>query len=295
MEGAAPTEELVLRAGSFFERLGLPVAKATPSEVRRAYHGRAIRCHPDKSAHAQAKEAFQALSEAFEELYDAESQRRYLEAELEREFAALAPQRKGGGDGGQKRAAAGGGGDRGEGGKAKHARKEARKKEKQWYEAHWEDVERELQRREASERRLRAAFVSTQSSRFAEREQEKQVRKLSSICRNLDNAADVSFNRLWGQSRAAAQARESGGNGDANALAAQAARARMEGNVDRCAALLEQAEQLRQRELVDEGLAFVALPFAEQHVELTSYLLERHAWEDPDAEEESGDTGELDY
>ena len=55
MEGAAPTEELVLRAGSFFERLGLPVAKATPSEVRRAYHGRAIRCHPDKSAHASVE------------------------------------------------------------------------------------------------------------------------------------------------------------------------------------------------------------------------------------------------
>ena len=64
----------ILETEDFFLRLGLPPRqKAAPADVRKSYRKRALLCHPDKSTHPQAGEAFGILAAAFEALHTAAS------------------------------------------------------------------------------------------------------------------------------------------------------------------------------------------------------------------------------
>ena len=52
--------------------LGLP-PDAPPDDIRRQYKQLALRLHPDKSGHEQAREAFDAIHTAFNSIYRAPS------------------------------------------------------------------------------------------------------------------------------------------------------------------------------------------------------------------------------
>ena len=166
----------ILATRCFFARLALPRCKATPADVRKQYRQRALLCHPDKSTHPRAKDAFQSLSEAFECLYDERLQAAYLSRTSGVGAGAGKKKRKGGPD------------ETGSGTGAETWYARARS---------WADIERELQRREEAERRLRAKFVSTMSSRFADHESERLLQRAQGICRTLDERAGNGPNPMW--------------------------------------------------------------------------------------------------
>jgi curved DNA-binding protein CbpA len=173
----------ILASDDFFARLGLPRQKAEPAEVRRTYRRRALQCHPDKTDHPRANEAFQQLSEAFECLHEEKSQAAYLRTALQQHRREEQRHQKrkrgdGGGGDGKKRSAAGG----------------------TWYQRarSWADIERELARREEAERVMRAQFVASQSSKFNSREAERLLLRAQKICRTLDERrTSDAVNPLW--------------------------------------------------------------------------------------------------
>jgi|EP01046_Picozoa_sp_COSAG06_P004039 curved DNA-binding protein CbpA len=172
----------ILASDDFFARLGLPRQKAEPAEVRRTYRRRALQCHPDKTDHPRANEAFQQLSEAFECLHEEKSQAAYLRTALQQHRREEQRHQKrkrgdGGGGDGKKRSAAGG----------------------TWYQRarSWADIERELARREEAERVMRAQFVASQSSKFNSREAERLLLRAQKICRTLDQRTSDAVNPLW--------------------------------------------------------------------------------------------------
>ena len=168
----------ILETEDFFLRLGLPPRqKAAPADVRKSYRKRALLCHPDKVDHPRANEAFQALSEAFECLHDEASQAIYIQ-QLAAHASGKRKRPSHGGGGGKKR---GGGG----GGRQRPARS-------------WADIERDLARKEEAERRLRAQFVTSQSSRFNEQAGQRLLERAQKICRTLDERSGrTELNPLW--------------------------------------------------------------------------------------------------
>ena len=250
----ASLEDEILSASTHFGVLGLAShAFAPAAAVRRAYHSRAVRCHPDKSSHGSATAAFQRLSAAFEALYDESSQRTYA-AEVESEAAARPRKRR---------------------------KEEARRERAAEPPCRsWADVERDLKRREAAEEALRAAFQTAASSRFASRERAKKAARLRSICKNLDIARGVAFNALWGVSRAEAATGES-----IDVLTSRASRAKHAGD-PRYEGLSSALEARRAAEARDDGLLFAESDAAAQASALARYLRDEHGWTDPD---DSGD------
>jgi DnaJ-class molecular chaperone len=75
-----PEVARVLGARTFFDALGLPPAPVEPEAVKRAYRAIALRVHPDKNTHGDAKSAFQALQTAYDCLVDEASQAEHLTA-----------------------------------------------------------------------------------------------------------------------------------------------------------------------------------------------------------------------
>ncbi len=61
---------------NFYNILGVE-STATKSEIRKAYHGLAMKYHPDKSQEPNAKEKFQEIHAAYEILYDDEKRSEY--------------------------------------------------------------------------------------------------------------------------------------------------------------------------------------------------------------------------
>ena len=65
--------------------VGLAIEAA---KVRKTFRKMALKCHPDKSSHARASEAFQLLTEAFEALHDPALQQQHLEKVLQERAAS---------------------------------------------------------------------------------------------------------------------------------------------------------------------------------------------------------------
>ena len=178
---------IITSGAEFFARLGLPPQKTTPADVRRAYRRRALVCHPDKTDHPRANEAFQQLSEAFECLHDENKQATYVRTAMRQQERQAHKRRRH---------------DEGEGSKKRRAGASAA--EATWYQRarSWADIERELARREEAERIVRERFVADQSSKFNCRETERLLLRAQKICRTLDErksggGADTEVNPLW--------------------------------------------------------------------------------------------------
>ena len=188
---AAEVIGAILTSADFFARLGLPRQKIAPADVRKAYRRRALQCHPDKTDHPRANEAFQQLSEAFECLHDEKAQAAYL-------LVAIRQQQKQQQQRDHKRRRSD------DGGGSKKRRSGGSTAGATWYQRarSWADIERELARREKIERAIRAQFVASQSSKFSCREAERLLLRAQKICRTLDERksdgdGDKKINPLW--------------------------------------------------------------------------------------------------
>ena len=246
----------MLGAADLYAVLGLPSGVfAPPAAVRRAFYAKALKIHPDKSSDASATEAFQRLSAAFEELYDEASQRAYL-TEI-----------------------GGGGDDRGAARRGKRRKADPTPRS-------WADVERDLARREAAEAALRAAYVRGQSSRYATREEERRLRSLRQIARELDARRGVDFNARWGVSR-----REAETGASAEDAVERAKRASRNGDPE-APRLQELADARVADEALDAGAAFARLPAPEQIASLVAYLEEAHGWAEERDDDDDGGGGD---
>jgi curved DNA-binding protein CbpA len=152
----------ILVARDLFARLGLPKEVTDPARIRQEYKRIALEVHPDKCALAEATKAFQLLSEAFDVLYDRESQKDYLNG-----LGAAPVVRK-------------------------------NKKRKQWWDQRsWAEIERELRKKEEEEIKLRKAFIQNRSTQFQDRKLLNVLQKALSVCRILDERNQVADNMLW--------------------------------------------------------------------------------------------------
>ena len=205
----------ILSSSNYFECLSLPVAIQPPSVIRRSFLKLSLLVHPDKNPNALAKEAFQTLSEAFEILYDGESQQSHLEEVLNEQeqqkrqqqpppppAARHEPSQTTNNEHENKR----------EDSKAtkkrkrtqhnwKEQRRRRREKTKQsasnsFSYKRWEDVVLEMKRREA----LEQAFVRNKSNQWLEKKVLRLVWKAMKVCRALDERAGCPptfVNGLW--------------------------------------------------------------------------------------------------
>ena len=190
---AADVIGAILTSDDFFARLDLPRQKIAPVDVRKTYRRRALQCHPDKTDHPRANEAFQQLSEAFECLHDEKAQAAYLLAAIRQQQQQQQQQQQR--DHKRRRSDDGGGSKKRRSGSTTGAT---------WYQRarSWADIERELARREEVERAIRARFVASQSSKFSCREAERLLLRAQKICRTLDErksdgGGDKTINPLW--------------------------------------------------------------------------------------------------
>eukprot|EP00940_MAST-03C_sp_MAST-3C-sp2_P001955 g1955.t1 len=159
----------ILASKNFFERLSIDPPRITkPAVVRKSYRTLALRCHPDKVSHTNAKEAFQLISEAFDSLHDPSKQQKYL-ATLRRA-------------GGRKSRAS-----------TSKQRRHKPYASRQWYERSWEDVERELRRRE----KLETEFKKSRSEEWFKMSARRWLKRARMICRNLDDQIGIADNPLW--------------------------------------------------------------------------------------------------
>jgi len=71
-------EKFVSTSLNYFEKFDLEVGPTDPKIVKNAYKKIALRLHPDKCKHPQAAEAFKAVLEAFECLFNPSTQEGYL-------------------------------------------------------------------------------------------------------------------------------------------------------------------------------------------------------------------------
>lgn len=164
----------ILQQRNFFDRLGLPRDRiAGAAAVRQQYRRLALICHPDKSQHPRANAAFQALSEAFECLYDSEQQAAYVQSQMSG-FRKSSGRSK-------RKATHNNASDFDSGSRSRS----------------WAAFERDLKQREMTERRLRARFVRGQSARFADRATEQLLTRAQKACRTLDERTGKYSNWLW--------------------------------------------------------------------------------------------------
>ena len=73
----------ILSSKNPFLKLGLPIQPTEPPTVRVTYKALALLIHPDKCKLPRATQAFAALSDAFEILYDVELQQKCLRTRVE--------------------------------------------------------------------------------------------------------------------------------------------------------------------------------------------------------------------
>eukprot|EP00928_Gymnodinium_smaydae_P006317 TRINITY_DN12230_c0_g1_i1.p1 TRINITY_DN12230_c0_g1~~TRINITY_DN12230_c0_g1_i1.p1 ORF type:complete len:402 (-),score=97.67 TRINITY_DN12230_c0_g1_i1:185-1390(-) len=170
--------ERILAASTFFGRLGLEAREVETCEVRKQYRLLALCVHPDKCKHPSAKEAFQLLSEAFEELSVESSQRRYLQR-----------LRSSGVCGGRSR----------RGGRGSDIARDSTDDARQhWWDTRtWEEFEKRLRRREECEAALRQQFSAGQSARFHFRRVRKQVIEAERSVEHCDRGAGLPESDLW--------------------------------------------------------------------------------------------------
>ena len=68
--------ENVLKEKNHYKRLGV-LKTSTAAEIKKSYRSLALQLHPDKNTHPNAENAFKAVSESFETLYDKDKRRSY--------------------------------------------------------------------------------------------------------------------------------------------------------------------------------------------------------------------------
>jgi len=194
-EESATLLSSIIASSNSFECLSLPLERHPPSVVRRKFLKLSLQVHPDKNAHALAKEAFQHLSTAFETLYDEESQTKHLqEALLEQQAAAATAAQE------EKKKEE----------RPNHQNKkrktthpnwkqqkeEAAKQKKAPVWKRWEDVVADLARRE----QLEKEFIRKKSDEQLERKVKGLMWKAMKVCRALDERAGCPptfVNGLW--------------------------------------------------------------------------------------------------
>mmetsp|Transcript_43780 Transcript_43780/g.103460 ORF Transcript_43780/g.103460 Transcript_43780/m.103460 type:complete len:339 (+) Transcript_43780:60-1076(+) len=173
----------VLQGKHLFARLGLEAEVVDPSVVRKQYRVVALAVHPDKCAHPKAKEAFQRLSEAFEELSSESGQRKYLQllrCQHGKETTSL----------------------------VRHHRKKRRKptddfnidedRKKAWWDTRtWEEFEERLRRREACEAALRKHFCEGQRTRHLLWKLRTQIIDAERSVEHCDMQAGLDESDLW--------------------------------------------------------------------------------------------------
>ena len=177
-----------------FESFGLELKLHEPSLIRRTYYKLSLKVHPDKNDHSQSKEAFQKLTNAFEILYDLERQTEHLEhIRLEKSKQEQQDTKEAARDAEHKAKRR----------KTKHDWKEERRKKKeqqnqqpQWAERKWEDVVKELRRRE----QLEQEFRQRHSNARLEKRIQGMIWHAMRVCRALDEKAGCPptfVNGLW--------------------------------------------------------------------------------------------------
>ncbi|CAK0863607.1 unnamed protein product [Prorocentrum cordatum] len=171
---AEPAVARVLGAATLFGRLGLPDESADPGAVRQQYRKLALLVHPDKCTAQGAKEAFQALSEAFERLSSPAGQAAHL-LEVARGRPAPAAGR-----------GEAWGGARAEGAQAR------------WWDTRtWEEFEERLRHRDRAEAALRRQFAGRVAARLAGRRLRGQVRAAERSVEHCDRGAGLAESGLW--------------------------------------------------------------------------------------------------
>ncbi|CAE7224247.1 unnamed protein product [Symbiodinium sp. CCMP2592] len=176
----------ILAASNPFARLELEPEAVDVAVVRSHYRRLALAVHPDKCKEPKAKEAFQALSEAFERLSSAVGQAQSLrEAGLQAKAAAA---------------------------KAKVSRRRgqepeaegcfrpptAEERKARWWDTKtWEEFEERLRHRERAEAALRLRYCSGLRLRFSTKKMREQVRAAERSVEHLDRNCGLAESFLW--------------------------------------------------------------------------------------------------
>lgn len=164
--------EKIALSSNFFEVLGFvtPLTGNLIEKrcVRLRFREYAILVHPDKTVSKGATEAFQRILEAFEVLYNEDTQALYLE-KLNSEKTPV-----------------------------KGAYRKKRKRESKL--KSWIEVEFELMRREKEEAVLREKFISKNADLYQRKKLERLLKKCESICREMDERVGKEDDlRFWSQ------------------------------------------------------------------------------------------------
>ncbi|CAE7394974.1 unnamed protein product [Symbiodinium sp. CCMP2456] len=179
--------EKILAASNPFVRLELELEAVDVAVVRSHYRRLALAVHPDKCKEPKAKEAFQALSEAFERLSSAVGQAQCLrEAGLQAKAAAAAGAKA-------KVSRSRGSGPEPDGGAPTAEDRKAR-----WWDTKtWEEFEERLRHRERAEAALRLRYCSGLRLRFSTKKMREQVRAAERSVEHLDRNCGLAESSLW--------------------------------------------------------------------------------------------------
>ncbi|CAK9059562.1 unnamed protein product [Durusdinium trenchii] len=159
----------ILGAANLFARLELPVERVEVATVRSQYRRLALAVHPDKCQDPRAKEAFQLLSEAFEQLSSETLQAQLLGATGR---ARPAPQGRGPAQADETKA--------------------------HWWDTKtWEEFEERLRHRDRAEQALRRQYCGGLRARFATRKVRGQVFAAERSVEHLDRQKGLPESPLW--------------------------------------------------------------------------------------------------
>lgn len=170
----------ILAASNPFARLQLELEAVDVAIVRSQYRRLALAVHPDKCKEPKAKEAFQALSEAFERLSSAVGQAQCL-----REAGAKAAKVSKRGSPGPEPPENGG------------APTAEDRKARWWDTKTWEEFEERLRHRERAEAALRLRYCSGLRLRFSTKKMREHVRAAERSVEHLDRNMGLAESFLW--------------------------------------------------------------------------------------------------
>lgn len=180
-EAAVQSETVIvqiLSAHTLFGRLELPEEAVDTGVVRRQYRKLALAVHPDKCKDSRAKEAFQALSEAFEQLSTEAGQAKHLRQASDRPGVHAAAARR-----------------------SKHQQEQQQRESdmraKWWDTKTWEEFEERLKHRERAEAALKKQFSIGLRARFEWRKVRGQVRAAERSVEHCDRNAGLPESELW--------------------------------------------------------------------------------------------------
>ncbi|CAJ1341694.1 unnamed protein product [Effrenium voratum] len=162
--------ERILSAANLFARLELAVELVDVANVRSHYRRLALAVHPDKCSDAKAKDAFQALSEAFEKLSSEVGQKQCLkEAGI---FQGKARQ-------------------------AQRPQSQDDTKAHWWDTKTWEEFEERLRHRQRAEEALTRQYSSGLRARFATFKVRNYVKAAERAVEHLDRQKELPESPLW--------------------------------------------------------------------------------------------------